>query len=180
MCDHSRMKTCSSCTEEKPFEAYNRNAAKKDGLQAYCRDCNSIKLKAHYAQNKDKAVARSGRNRVIWKAKLHAYLADYFRQHPCVDCGESNLLLLTFDHLGNKEADVATLVGRGCSLRRIEREIAKCQVVCVRCHTFRTADQRGWWRMAYLTEDELAEMSRRECTETVKGVPTGQMASGRK
>ena len=34
-------KTCPRCGEEKELSAFGKNAAKKDGLQNYCKQCNS-------------------------------------------------------------------------------------------------------------------------------------------
>ena len=33
------MKTCSKCQQTKPSSAYSKDRTKKDGLQAYCKDC---------------------------------------------------------------------------------------------------------------------------------------------
>jgi len=43
------MKTCSKCQQTKPFSAYNKSRAEKDGLQAHCKDCN----REYRANNRD-------------------------------------------------------------------------------------------------------------------------------
>jgi hypothetical protein len=59
----------------------------------------------------------------------------------CVDCGESDVRLLEFDHVrGIKESDISTLVPVGMAWQRIVREIAKCEVKCANCHRRRTVD----------------------------------------
>lgn len=47
---------------------------------------------------------------------------------------------MDFDHLGEvyKRRDVAVLVNQGRTLRVIQEEIAKCELVCVNCHRSRT------------------------------------------
>jgi len=73
--------------------------------------------------------------------KRMVYLVDYFRAHPCVDCGERDPLVLEFDHTGEK----SFTIGHGLPDRNwqtILDEIAKCDVVCANCHRRRTA-RRG-------------------------------------
>ena len=71
----------------------------------------------------------------------------YLNHHPCVDCGNDDILVLDFDHmLGTKTADVSILVSRGASWERIEREMAKCVVRCANCHRRKTAIDFGWYK----------------------------------
>ncbi len=68
-------------------------------------------------------------------------LLEYFATHPCADCGESDPVVLEFDHLRDKSFEIATaLVDR--SWDRILEEIAKCEVVCANCHRRRTVRRR--------------------------------------
>lgn len=74
-------------------------------------------------------------------------MVAYLKEHPCVHCGESDIRVLDFDHAaGTKTADVSTLVGRGASWKRIEREIANCVVRCANCHRRKTALDFGWYK----------------------------------
>lgn len=77
-------------------------------------------------------------------AKNQAFMLQYLLDHPCVDCGEDDIVVLQFDHQGNKVADVSRM--RYCSLTKLKEEILKCEVVCANCHARRTAAQFGWWR----------------------------------
>jgi hypothetical protein len=77
------------------------------------------------------------------RAKEYAY--NYLTTHPCVDCGESDPIVLEFDHVrGKKIEDVGVLIGRGKSLDVIKSEIEKCEVRCGNCHRRKTARERGW------------------------------------
>ena len=58
-----------------------------------------------------------------------------------MDCGESNVVVLDFDHQGNKKSSIADLYCGGSSLKKIQNEIKKCEVVCKNCHYIRTAKQ---------------------------------------
>ncbi len=57
---------------------------------------------------------------------------------PCVDCGLLDLLLLEFDHIGDKRGNVIAMARRGCALKTLQNEIARCQVRCANCHRRRT------------------------------------------
>jgi hypothetical protein len=54
-------------------------------------------------------------------AKRAAYLIEFFRERPCVDCGETDPLVLEFDHLGTRTSispqAFATETGKLCSTR---------------------------------------------------------------
>lgn len=65
------------------------------------------------------------------RAKL--IVLEYLQFHPCLDCGETDVLVLEFDHRGKKKACISFLVRMGrCSA--LLREIEKCDVRCANCH----------------------------------------------
>jgi hypothetical protein len=73
------------------------------------------------------------------------WLIDYLRTNPCADCGESDPIVLEFDHVRDK----AFAIGPQLSQRNwksILDEIEKCEVVCANCHRRRTATRRGTFR----------------------------------
>jgi hypothetical protein len=63
---------------------------------------------------------------------------DVLLQSRCVDCSESDLLVLEFDHVGTKRDTIPAMARRGCSFARLKREIAECEVRCANCHRRRT------------------------------------------
>ena len=76
-------------------------------------------------------------------------LADFLRVHPCVDCGEADLLVLDFDHRdpSTKRLEISSML-EGYSWAAISAEIATCDVRCSNCHRRRTAHQFGWRKLA--------------------------------
>ena len=62
------------------------------------------------------------------------YIDNYLTSHPCVDCGEKDIVVLDFDHVrGIKEIEVTRMIKRN-SLKKIDEEIKKCEVRCANCH----------------------------------------------
>jgi len=117
----------------------------KGQLDNCCRPCRSDYEKEHYAATTRRYVDLPGlRKRRL--ADLHArLLIDYFRDHPCVDCGETDPLVLEFDHLDDKSFAIARAL-RERSWEAILAEISKCEVCCANCHRRRTACRGGWAR----------------------------------
>ena len=81
-------------------------------------------------------------------------LLEYLLEHPCVDCGETDHVVLEFDHLRDKAYNVSRLL-LGYSWSRILEEIKKCEVVCCNCHRRRTFSRQGAWRI-FGVRDESA------------------------
>ncbi|QGH79030.1 endonuclease VII [Streptomyces phage Enygma] len=81
------------------------------------------------------------------------FVCEYLSSHPCVDCGESDIIVLEFDHTGDieKVSDVSKMMNNGTSLSRMKEEIAKCEVRCCNCHRRKTVERRGeTYRTKYL------------------------------
>ena len=74
-------------------------------------------------------------------------LVAYLREHPCTDCGETDPLVLEFDHLRDKKFSIAK-IWRDHKWEMVLDEMAKCEVVCANCHRRRTARRGGFIRAA--------------------------------
>jgi len=68
------------------------------------------------------------------------WVDNYLRAHPCVDCGESDIVVLQFDHRDPAEKEGAVL--HMTSIKRMESEVAKCDVRCAHCHIRRHHRER--------------------------------------
>lgn len=92
---------------------------------------------------------RQKANKAAAQKRDKEYVASYLAIHPCVDCGESDPIVLTFDHLPDgekKRANVADMVHQGLAIETIAAEISKCDVVCYNCHSLREQARRGAYR----------------------------------
>jgi hypothetical protein len=137
-------KCCSRCKRILPFGDFNKNVTKTDGHQSFCRTCSrrtSSELYQEEGSTVKKAILRQNARR---RKDLATRIFDYLLEHPCVDCGEHNPVVLEFDHLSNKVSTLSDLVRRGCRWGIILSEIAKCEVRCSNCHTLKTAKQFRW------------------------------------
>ena len=74
------------------------------------------------------------------------FILNYLLSHPCVDCGEKDPTVLTFDHQHNKKKTLSFMIKSGYSIETLIREIEKCEVRCCNCHARRTAKQQGWFK----------------------------------
>jgi hypothetical protein len=79
-------------------------------------------------------IARRGRNR--------AFVAEYLDSHACAMCGIDDPVVLEFDHIRAKLADVGWLTAAS-GRSALEVEIGKCRVLCANCHRRHTAVQAG-------------------------------------
>lgn len=62
--------------------------------------------------------------------------------NPCVDCGETDIRVLQFDHLPDFEKSYTigeSITASTRSWSEILKEVAKCESVCANCHAKRTA-----------------------------------------
>lgn len=141
-------KICSGCEQERDAEKDFAWKNKVKGTrQRWCKLCQAEANSRHYQNNKqiylDRALTRNALVNAENKQKLYAYLSD----HPCVDCGQTDIRVLEFDHVrGNKSASITELLKKAASWKAIENEIAKCEVRCANCHRIKTSERGGWWR----------------------------------
>jgi hypothetical protein len=71
------------------------------------------------------------------------YIVGYKTNKPCMDCGVIYPpYVLDFDHLGDKLFNLSSQT-HYTSLERIQKEIAKCDLVCSNCHRIRTHNRRN-------------------------------------
>ncbi len=141
------MKVCPRCQTEQSLDQFG---SRKDGsYKSWCKSCSTAYQRNYYAKHRDQcqdSIKRSKQRRTDHARQL---LASYLATSVCADCGECDPVVLDFDHVrGTKVAGVCELAGWGRSWAIIQKEIDKCEVVCLNCHRRRTARQQGWtpWR----------------------------------
>ena len=164
------LRRCIWCNLLKPLSAFAFRSKALGTRQSHCRVCHAAYRKSHYLRNRPKYVAREVERNRRRRAENRRLLRAYLRSHPCVDCGESDIVTLQFDHRdrATKRQDVALLViGKPWSV--VSTEIAKCDVRCANCHRRRTASQLRWHRSDFGRRSQAeagatAEAGFRRCT----------------
>lgn len=141
-------KKCDTCKEIKHLTDFNKNKCKKDGLNSICRSCSNARSKRYYAENREKHLeVIKVRSRKLNRTNQDNMLQYLSESGGCVDCGETDIVVLEFDHLdsSNKEANISN-VYKSWKWERTLSEIAKCDVVCANCHRKRTAARSNNYR----------------------------------
>ena len=145
------LRTCTLCLRSLSTNFFHKKSSGRDGISPWCKDCKCAKARTHYLSNREKIIKRT---RVYNKANVKECkekVANYLSQHPCVDCGETDIVVLDFDHLKNKKANVSRLVATGRKWTIVLREINKCEVRCANCHRRKTAKHGNWYKLLFST-----------------------------
>ncbi len=157
-------KRCSKCGLTKPLDDFYRNATRRDGRHSQCIPCKretdaqDYKVHSRYRSVKDRSLKQRG--------KLQTLVREYLAEHSCVDCGNTDVRVLEFDHVrGVKRHHVSVMVRQGWSIKSVMEEIAKCEVRCANCHRIRTRETL--WRVG-----ELVDPSGPEPGDIVGSKPT--------
>ena len=145
------LKRCSRCKADKSEDDFQFRCKVKGIRRSHCKACMSKHHKAYYKSSPTRRIRikevkreRARQNRL--------YVQGYLRTHPCVDCGEQDVVVLDFDHVRGvkhrrmrKSRGIRTLVHEGVSLKVLKAEIAKCDVRCANDHRRVTAKRAGWF-----------------------------------
>ena len=94
--------------------------------------------KRHYEANKDYYAARNTKRR----KENQAYIRS-LREGKCADCGGVYpWYVMEFDHCrGEKKYNIASMASS--HRNTIDKEVAKCDLVCCNCHAVRTHERRA-------------------------------------
>ena len=149
MSEQGCQKRCCRCGEIKDLSAFTFKDAARRVLHSYCRTCHAKWNRGHYERNKATYIANAHRNNAAYWAENVRRVVEYLRDHPCVDCGETDLVVLEFDHRdgSNKRLPVSSMLGN-YSWAQVEAEIAKCDVRCANDHRRKTARERNYRKFA--------------------------------
>jgi hypothetical protein len=141
ICGDGRVKTCTRCRGAKPLDQFPPVRRGHSRLQSWCRACFAEVNAANYRKDAASARARIAAYIRAQREVVHRRLVEYLQAHPCVDCGERDLVVLEFDHLGEKVADISVYAGGRRTWPTVLAEIEKCAVRCANCHRRMTAQR---------------------------------------
>jgi len=144
---HVVMRVCSSCKKRRRELEFNYKYKSEGIRQKTCRMCTRKQIKNHYDNNRQYYLDKSRSRNGIVRKKLRDYIWRYLLQNPCVDCGETDPVVLEFDHQADKVISISQAIQYNYTLEKIQNEIAKCLVRCANCHRRKTARQMGWSKL---------------------------------
>lgn len=174
------MKRCSRCAEMKPLDEFGIKNKTTGSRQVWCRPCCREYGREHYRLNSAVYVERSRRRRREQHPRIREAIYSYLRRHPCIDCGERDILLLDFDHRDrSSKRNVVARLARSTTLTVVMTEIAKCDVRCANCHRRRTAAQMNWRKSPAFERDHRAALPelRRAPRDSATGKPVTEQLS---
>ena len=144
-------KICTKCEVEKNCGLFSVRKKSKDGLAFWCRDCFKDYWSKRYYENHRYYRDSHSRSRNKLREEYARKVFEYLKNHSCVTCGESDPIVLEFDHRDRSDKiESVSVMTRNSSWKRIEFEIQKCDVLCANCHRRKTAAQFGFKRHVFV------------------------------
>lgn len=148
----SETKICTKCKGEKDLLLFSARKKSKDGCASWCRSCYKTNWDKRYYENHQHY--RNSHNKSRSKIRQHnaQKVFEYLRSHSCINCGESDPVVLEFDHRNgdDKIESISNLI-RASTWERIEAEIQKCDVLCANCHRRKSAAQFNYKRHVFVS-----------------------------
>jgi hypothetical protein len=136
-------KICSKCGEEYDISHFSWSI-KGIKRHAKCLKCRSEERIDYYNRHKEEELKYKYERQVNKREEARLYVFTYLTDHPCVDCHETDPLVLTFDHVrGKKKMNISQMVNQGYSIETLQDEITKCEVRCMNCHMRIEKKRRG-------------------------------------
>ena len=129
------MKTWKECKEEKPLAEFRTHSTTNRKI-AKCTSCDDEYKRKWHAQR---------------GLPIKKFLFDFLSSCKCTDCGESDIMVLEFDHTEDKSFNLGkSHMIKGLTLEALAKEVSKCEIRCSNCHTRKThKEQRTWrWEMS--------------------------------
>lgn len=134
------MRVCISCgllKEDSEFYQLRRKSGKLH-YESRCKLCSNKRSREYHKKNREKVAPVVRARQKLYGERNRQYVTDYLLLHPCVDCGEPDIVVLQFDHIDKQDHRHVTYLLNTCaSIKRLQEEIDKCQVRCANCHVRR-------------------------------------------
>jgi hypothetical protein len=141
------MKKCDHCKEPKEENQFNWKFKALGVRHNTCRECMKIHQKKYFSgEAHDRHLEQVRERKEEARKYARDFVYDYLQTHPCEECGETDVRVLEFHHVGGKDMAVSYMVSSGYSVERIQAEISKCTILCANCHRKLTVEERGWFK----------------------------------
>ena len=129
------MKKCPRCKIEKCESDFSFKKNSKDNLQSLCKRCNNTQAKQYYKDDIKDHKSKVRIREKLYQKKVLAKVQLIRHKLGCAKCSENDPRCLDFHHLvaSEKVANISLLTQRK-SMKKIMKEIEKCEVLCANCH----------------------------------------------
>ena len=129
-------KFCHGCARWLERSKFSFKDRAKGVLRSRCRRCCAERSKRHYVRMKGAYLKRNRRKKPVLREAAASFVHQFLQQHRCAHCGEQDPVVLEFNHIdpASKSGNISEMIRAGTSVRRLQAEIAKCEVLCANCH----------------------------------------------
>ena len=149
----SATKICTKCKCEKDLHLFSASKKTKDKHSFWCRACFKAHWEKRYYENHEQYRNSHNESREKLREQNARKVFEYLTKHPCITCGESDPVVLEFDHRSRSDKiESVSIMVRNSSWKRIESEIEKCDVLCANCHRRKSAAEFNYKRHIFVNE----------------------------
>ena len=136
--------SCLECNIEKKMSEFSWKKKPKT-RQARCKLCYRKKRNEWYRTHKSAEVKTIKAYIYKRRKEIKKWFDNYKSTTSCSKCPENRIQVLQFHHLDPSQKDInLSLASRnGWSIERIQKEIAKCSILCANCHIMEHHRLRG-------------------------------------
>mgnify|MGYP001578376290 CR=1 FL=1 len=143
-----QQKVCTKCGKTKCLGDFSHCTSHgRPRVNSWCKRCNSDHTRLRYRQLSPEAKKDMVERNEQRRREQMVFLLNYLAKHGCADCREDDPVVLEFDHVTGKKANISAIVG-SWSYKRLKTEISKCEIRCANCHARKTAQQLGYYKYA--------------------------------
>ena len=110
--DPEEPRKCYRCGETKPAAAFSWRRRHLGQRDSFCRPCRKAYGREHYLANRERYIEHARLQTARLQLERTRFLLDFFVTHPRSDCGETDPVVLEFDHLRDKAFNIGGALSR--------------------------------------------------------------------
>ena len=134
------------CGKKRPENEFHFKNKARGLRHGQCSECSRAQVKNHYKKNRPYYLLKAKTRNKNLRLTARNYIREYLSRNTCIDCGESDPIVLEFDHREDKFKEISNLIKGTYPLEIIKKEVGKCDIRCANCHRKKTAKEFGWSR----------------------------------
>jgi hypothetical protein len=111
-----RKKLCRGCGVVRSLEEFAFKNSRTGQRHSRCKECGRRTSREHYLVHHAAYIERNRRNNPRHRTRNATAVLGYLQAHPCITCGESDPIVLEFNHTdpSTKSANISDLIRFGC------------------------------------------------------------------